>query len=379
MGGEDAAVQAEMDALSAAGHDVVPEIVSNEDIVGVGRRLTTFLRAPYDRARGEWAAKLVDHVRPDIVHVHNFFPKLTPAVHEGAASRGAVVVQTLHNYRLLCAGALFLRDGAICEKCLGASRRWAVVHRCYRGSGAGSLAVVRMQYRAERPSWRDAVHQFIALTEFARTKFIAGGLPADRIAVKPNLAVASQGTASSLRRRGALFVGRLSLEKGVDVLIESWRELPDVELSVVGDGPERQRLQGRAPANVRFLGHLDRAEVQRLMGAAQFLVMPSICYEGFPMVIVEAFAAGLPVVASRIGSLEEIVEPGVNGLLVVPSNPTQLAVSIGQLAHDPLRLERLSRGALATFRQNYRATQNISKLEAIYEAAMKTARAARAR
>ena len=186
-GGEDVAVAMEADMLRAAGHSVHLELVSNDSIVGFPSKVRTLLRTPYDPDRRAWMNDLIDRSGAELVHVHNFFPLLTPAVHETAARRGLAVVQTLHNFRLICAGAMLLRDGAVCEKCLTGTRLSGVVHRCYRGSLPGSIAVTAMQARAEREgTWQHSVHRFIALTEFARSKFIAGGLPADRIAVKPN-------------------------------------------------------------------------------------------------------------------------------------------------------------------------------------------------
>ena len=157
-GGEDSVVDAETSLLREAGHEVFVELVDNHAITSLPQKLNAFARAPYDPAREAWAADLTRQTRADVVHIHNFFPLLTPAVHAGAMRAGAAVVQTLHNYRLLCANALFLRNGSVCESCLGGSRLPAVTNRCYRGSLAGSLAVTRMQDRAEaRGSWRTSV------------------------------------------------------------------------------------------------------------------------------------------------------------------------------------------------------------------------------
>ena len=339
-GGEDTAFAAEAALLREAGYEVHSKIVSNDAIAGIASKARTFWTAPHDNARKAWMGQLLERTGAQIVHIHNFFPLLTPAVHQAAAERGVAVVQSLHNYRLLCAGAQFLRNGQVCEKCLHGNRLWGVFHRCYRGSLPGSASLVAMQSRASRrKTWQRHVHRFIALTEFARAKFIAGGLPADRIVVKPNFTPPPQASAlRTLEREGALFVGRLSVEKGVRTLVQAWQALPDIPLTIAGDGPERTALAAAAPPNVRFLGQVSRANVNALMRRAACLVMPSIWFEGFPMTLVEAFANGLPVIGSRLGALEEVIEHGRTGLLVTPGEAEELAVRVREAfeARDPL-------------------------------------------
>lgn len=371
-GGEDAVVAAEAALLRAAGHSVHVETVSNDRISGLAAKLRAFHSAPYKRACKRWVADLVGSTGAELVHIHNFFPLLTPAVHEGAAERGIAVVQTLHNYRLLCANALFLRNGHICQKCLQGSRVWGAAHRCYRGSLPASLAVVRMQWRAERhQTWHQHVHRFIALTEFARSKFVAGGLPAERIAVKPNF-VPDPKFARRLReqRKGALFVGRLAEEKGVDVLIKAWKHLPDIPLTIVGDGPERARMQSEAPANVRLLGLRSAEEVRAQMAAAQCLVVPSIWYEPFGMVAIEAFAVGRPVIASRIGALAELVTDQVTGWHFTPGDPESLAEVMREAFGNHTRLAEMGRAARRAWQQYYSPAKNLAQLERIYKEAL---------
>ena len=373
-GGEDAVVAAEAELLRRAGHDVHLELVCNDGIRSMADKARAFVQAPHDHGRLAWATDLFSRTQPEVVHIHNFFPLLTPAVHEAARLHGAALVQTLHNYRLLCANAMFLRDGLVCEKCLHGSKAWGIVHRCYRGSAIGSLAVARMQWRAERlRTWHTDVHRFIALSNFARAKFIAGGLPPERLVVKPNFAVAEAPVPGP--RNGALFVGRLSPEKGVAVLLQAWRALPHIPLLIIGDGPERARLEAAAPANVRFLGPLPQAEGRQMMGRAQFLIVPSTWYEGFPLVVVEAFSAGLPVLAARIGSLGEIVVDGVNGRHFEPASANSLADTAKEMFSKPELLTRLGESARTTYDANYSPAENLKQLEAIYAAALETARA----
>jgi glycosyltransferase involved in cell wall biosynthesis len=227
-----------------------------------------------------------------------------------------------------------------------------------------------MQWRAQREkTWSRHTHQFIALTHFARELFVKGGLPADRISIKPNFVVDPGQPLSSEPRMGGLFVGRLSAEKGAETLIEAWRALPNKRLDVVGDGPDRARLEAIASPNVRFLGQLPSNEVRTRMRQAEFLAMPSVWYEGFPMTVVEAFSTGLPVIASRLGALQEIIQDGVNGRLFEPGNSADLANVIVS-AIESNQFQQLGRAARATYSQHYTPRSNLSELEKIYSAAL---------
>ena len=368
-GGEDTVVAAESALLRDAGHQVHVELVSNRKIQGLSGKIRTFVRTPHDAARKTWMNHLLDAANYDVVHVHNFFPLLTPAIHEAAAERGVAVVQTLHNYRLLCAGALFLRDGHVCEKCLDGAKLWGAAHRCYRGSALGSLAVVRLQQRAHRhQTWHRQVHRFIALTEFAKGKFVAGGLPAERISVKPNFAGPLINPMQD--RQGVVFVGRLSPEKGVRTLVESWARLPHIPLTIIGDGPAREALEQMAPSNVAFRGALPADQVRMAMATAQALVMPSVWYEGFPMTLVEAFSVGTPVIASRIGSLAELIRDGITGRTFEPGNIEDLAQVVQAAFARPDLLPGMGSAAHAEYQQLYTPGTNLARLEGIYREAI---------
>lgn len=373
-GGEDAAVSGEVELLREHGDHVVLEGFSNKDVAGLAGMVDTFLESSGSAKRAAWARELVRAHRPDVVHIHNFFPLLTPSIHMAAFLEGSAVVQTLHNYRLLCAGALLLRDGLICEKCVSGSRFWGVLHRCYRGSLAGSLAVVRMQERSfRRGVWHKYVNRFIALTEFAKAKFVEGGLPADTIEVKPNFARPPTGEAIG-DRRGALYVGRLSPEKGIADLVAAWHSVPERELTVIGDGPLAEGLRQSAPRNVRFLGHLTKAEVAQHMLNAGVLVVPSRCFEGFPVAVAEAFAAGLPVAASNLGSLAEIVAPEITGVLFPPNSPTAISDTVRALLLDEGRLASMSMNAKRAFNEHYSPLSSYRSLTRIYESAVSSRR-----
>jgi glycosyltransferase involved in cell wall biosynthesis len=366
-GGEDVVVDIEYEMLRRTGVDVSLRDVNNDGIKGLAAKLhsaVNVVASPWGR---EWMRQAIAEVRPDIVHVHNFFPRLTPSIYDACIEAGVPVVQTLHNFRLTCAAGTFVRDGSICEKCLGGSPYQAVMHRCYRDSALGSLALARMiDHHRRAGTFSRKVDLFIALTEFARSKFIAAGLPADRIIVKPNTAPdrgADEGTA---KREGALYVGRLSSEKGLFDLIDAWKHV-DVPLRIVGTGSISAELATRASANVTFLGHMTPDAVCSEMRRASFLVVPSKNYEGFPMVIAEAYAAGLPVLASRIGSLAEIVVAGVAGDQFEAGDPTSLAATVNRAITQPTELARWGRSAREIYDRCYSSAVVSKQLLSAYE------------
>lgn len=362
--------------LAGAGHDVHLHTVTNSDIRGLSAKIRLLWETAYSSANERMMTNLIAEIKPDVVHVHNFFPLLTPAVHVATARAGIGVVQTLHNYRLFCAAATFERDGQVCELCLHGSRFNALRHRCYRGSLPATAALVHMQnVNDNRRLLARHVHRFIALTSFARHKYIEAGLPAERITVKPNfLDRAATDRDSNAPRSGALFVGRLSQEKGVDVLLRAWRELPEVSLRIAGDGPLRQALERRAPAGVEFLGRLDGARIAEEMRAASLLLVPSLWYEGFPMTILEAFSTGLPVAASRLGSLQEIITPHRNGMLFEPGSSESLARVVRELLASPARLLAMGDNARQDFAERYTKTRNLKLLKTVYSEAISLAR-----
>lgn len=365
-GGEDVVVAAEAELLRGGGHEVHIELVSNSSIRSTIAKVRSFLFAPFDPSRKVWMKELIARYRPDIVHIHNFFPLLTPAVHEAAAEAGLGVVQTLHNHRIICANSHFLRNGIICEKCLHGSKLWCLKYRCYRGSLFGSFAVLRLQRRIARDrSWTQHVGRFIALTASSRDRFVADGMPLELIAVKPNF-VADTECSARREREGALFVGRLTREKGADVLVRAWKDLPDIPLTIVGDGPERADLEAKAPPHVRFLGQRAAKEVRALMNSAGALVVPSLCYESFGLTIVEAFACGLPVIASRLGAFQELVEHGRTGVFFTPGDAVDLAQVARRAFAERRHLAAMGDEARATYVRFYTPETNLEMLEKIY-------------
>ncbi|MDH2380175.1 glycosyltransferase [Bradyrhizobium sp. CER78] len=365
-GGEDVVFEAEVDLLRGAGHSVETLTVSNEAINSLAARIATTLSI-VDNIRGKQAmAEAIERFRPDIVHVHNFFPLLSPAVFDVCRHKRVPAVVTLHNYRTICAGGMLLRDGHICHKCLDRGHLWGVAHRCYRGSLPGSLASAYMiAQHQRRGTWTRPGLRLIALTQFARTLFAQAGFDAGRIDVKPNFMADRGAPDSAAPRAGLLYVGRLSREKGVGVLLDAVAAT-GVPLRIVGLGPERAALEARASGNVTFLGARSRAEVLREMANAQALVVPSLWYEGFPMVVVEAFAQGTPVIASEIGGLAEVVSAGKTGALAPPGDAAALSNRIAELLAVPDRAAAWGQAARSVYLARYAPDENLRLLEAIY-------------
>jgi glycosyltransferase involved in cell wall biosynthesis len=369
-GGEDTVVAAEAQALRDAGHDVDEFLVNNDNIKGLGAKLAAAALTTYNpRSRAALRDRLRAR-RPDIVHVHNLFPQLTPSIFDACIAEAVPSVMTLHNYRLGCANALLFRDGHPCEDCLHGSTLNAVRHRCYRSSQMGSAVVASMiAYHQRVGTWRHKVSRFIALTNFAREKLVATGLPAAKIRIKPNFVPDPSAGHPPEPGRHALYVGRLSVEKGVATLLNAWRGTErsiDMPLHIVGDGPLRAELARDAPANVTFLGHQKREDVFREIAGAAFLVVPSIWYEGFPMTVVEAMAMGKPILASAIGGLQEIVTDGQEGLHFRTGDPADLRRAVEQVRSSPNLLAQMGERARERYRRQLSPDSNIRLLTDIY-------------
>lgn len=372
-GGEDAVVAAEMALLTSAGIDVSGWQVDNDNIRGPAAMVATGLTTAYNTASREALGREIDRFRPDVVHIHNTFPRLSPAVFDACLHRGVPSVATLHNYRTICANALLMRNGVPCELCVTGSPYQAILHGCYRGSRLASAPLAQMiHWHRRRQTWSTKVDGLIALTDFARDRFLAAGFLPDNLHVKPNF-VNDPGQFHGARA-GALFVGRLSEEKGLRTLIQAWAQV-DEPLDIVGDGPLLSWVRRAAPENVRVHGGLGKAAVLAMMQKARALVVPSLWYEGFPMVVVEGLANGLPILASRIGALEEIVGTTGAGAVFEPGDATSLSSVVNAIMSNESRRHSLGEAARAAYEKLYTPAMNLSQLLAIYRAAAARARA----
>jgi glycosyltransferase involved in cell wall biosynthesis len=371
--GENLVVDQEVALLRSAGHTVVPYERESDDIQHFPplRRALVPARvvwSPEDRAG---LSKLLARARPDVVHVHNTFPLISPSILDACRDHGVPVVATLHNFRLLCANANLLRDDSPCTLCVGRAPWRAVAHRCYRDSALSTLPVaIGIQAHRSRHTWLRGVTMFVAVTEFVKQQYVAGGFPADRIRVKPNFV-----PRPARRREGPggymLFLGRLSQEKGVDLLLDAWS--PELgELLVVGDGPLRAALEARAARHgpsVRFLGRQPREHCMELLRGARALVVASRSFETFGLVVVEAFAHGVPAVAPALGVFPDLVRHGETGVLFRPGDVSDLRSQLAQLT-DPRRSVQLGDAGWRVYEAAYTAEQNLEALVSIYRDAV---------
>lgn len=365
-GGEDAVVRAEGELLTAAGHDVITHFVRNPSSpVAAGASLAL---SSWNPLAARELQGVINRVRPDVAHVHNTWYALSPSVLAILSNAAVPVVMTLHNYRLLCVNAQLFRDGGPCEDCVGSHPWHGVWHRCYRGSAAASAAaaaVVAVNHR--RRTWERHVAVFLTMTEFAKERFVVGGLPSEQIQVKPHSIIdPGPRIAPPSASRSILFVGRLSREKGPLVLVEAMARLgkADLELLVIGDGPERTTLERQASPRVRFAGHLEPCQVRDEMRQARALAFPSLCYETFGMAVAEAMAAGLPVIASDLGGTPEIVGDQA-GRLVPPGDITAWTAALRGLADDAF-VDRAGVAARQRWRERFSPPAVLPMLEATY-------------
>ncbi len=376
-GGEDQIFAAEADLLDSRGHRVVRFVKHNERVEEMSRtelaRKTVWNGDVYREIR-----ELIREEGVEVAHFHNTFPLISPAAYHAARAEGVPVVQTLHNYRLLCPNALFFRDGHVCEDCLGKKVPWpGVVHACYRDSrpASGLVAAMLSTHRALR-TWTGRVDVYIAaLSGFGRRKFIEGGVPEEQIVLKPNF-VPDPGPREGLGGY-AVFVGRLSTEKGLETLIGAWERLGGrVPLKIVGDGPLSGRVQEAASRmpGVEWLGRRSQEEVHELLGGASLLVFPSAWYEGMPRILLESLAVGTPVIASNLGAMSEMVSHGSTGLHFRAEDPGDLAEKVAWAFENPGELARMRHEARAEYESRYTAERNYSMLMDIYRYAAERAR-----
>lgn len=375
-GGEDTVVTNEIEILREEGHDVRLIQFNNEVFRGelsVSGKLSGAVNCMWSFSSAREVLDVMESFHPDRVHVHNTFPTASMSIYRAARISGAAVVQTLHNYRLLCPNALLFRDGHVCQDCLGKFVPWpGVAHACYRGSRSQSgVTAAMLTFHRARRTWQREVDRFIALTEFSRQKFIEGGLPADKIIVKPNFLVDDPGM--GIGGDHFLFAGRLDLAKGIQIMLDAWgRQSVPPRLVIAGTGPLEGVVEQASATSksLDYRGRLDHPDVLGQMQHARALVFPSLWYEAFPMTIVEAFGSGLPVIASNLGSMAEIVDDHRTGLLFEPGNAADLAAKVRWASEHPEKMREYGHNARQEYERKYTAELNYKMLMDIYQQAI---------
>lgn len=369
--GEDGAARSERMLLEENGIEVVPYEKWNDDIndSALTGRIRVGLDYAWSRRTYDELLDLLKRVHPTVAHFHSIHPQISPSAYAACQKMGVPVVQTLHNYRYICPGALLQRKGQPCEACLGHLPFNALMHRCYRESFLATGSVVWMiVFNRLRRTLTRMVDSYIALTEFAKSRFVAGGLPGERITIKPNFLPKPMELRGGQRDYG-LFAGRISEEKGIKTLLSAWRSVEGVALKILGDGPLRKELECQARdegMNVEFMGSVSKEEVLSAMQGALFALVPSECYEGFPMAVLEAYASATPVIASRIGSLAEIVLDGETGFHFEAGSVIDLLTKVNALLYNRNLALRMGQTASNIFKEKYTAETNFALLMEIY-------------
>ncbi|BAZ03879.1 glycosyltransferase [Calothrix sp. NIES-3974] len=373
-GGEEAVVDAEYRMLNHYGHEVKQWIVKNSvlDDLGLVDKVKLSFQSTWSQDAYIKLQQKIGDFRPDIVHVHNTIPLISASIYSACHDCNVPVVQTLHNYKFICPGSNLYRNESICEDCIDKSFTYpALINSCYRRSTISTIfAVQGLTFHRLRGTYENDIDAYIALTEFARQKFIQGGLPAEKIAVKPNF-VNSDIRVGEHKGNYALFAGRLIPQKGVKTLLKAWHLLDDsIPLKVVGRGVLESLFHHDLPPGIEYLGAVPRHQVIELMQNARLLIFPSEWYECFPMAIAEAFATGLPVIASNLGGMGEIIQDGKSGWHFQVGDPKDLARVVQSAWSDPVEIQR--RGSLARhqYETDYSLEKNHQVLISIYQKAI---------
>lgn len=367
-GGEDAVFEDEARALKAAGHTVIEYTRHNRDTKGnLFTKLSSFFQILTGFRTRKELGKLLKAYHIDVAHVHNVFPLISPAVYSFLKKHNIKIVQTIHNYRFICPNGLMYNEkkGTICDKCLEGSPFYCFRRRCYKDSVLFSWLYSHLVSRY-RKSFKAHIDRLIALTDFTRQMFIQAGYDPAKIVVKPN-GMNDEGKKRSKPGGYFLYLGRISAEKGIDFLLESFAALPDYKLVVAGTGPmldEVKKRYGSTP-NIEFAGFVGGEEKAGLFLHAQALIVPSVWYENYPVSIVESFMYGIPVIGTRIGGIPHIIEHNVNGLLFNMGDREDFSSQIEKAA-DILTRERLGDNARSYFLNNMIFSQTITSLEKIY-------------
>ncbi|MFC5472178.1 WecB/TagA/CpsF family glycosyltransferase [Cohnella suwonensis] len=375
-GGEDKVVRQEIEMLREVGHEVIVYDKHNDELKNMSqwKKLAAMIQTVWSIQVYMDFKRFLLQNKPDLVHFHNTFPLISPSAYFAAQKMGIPVVQTLHNYRLLCPAGVFYHHGEVCEKCSQGTLMNSILLGCYRNSRLQSAVVATMLWvNRLLGTWNRKVDRYIVLTEFAKQKFVEKGLPEKKITVKSNFT--KDNIEPTPRKEFFLFVGRLSTEKGVDLLVDAWKSMdPSLQLVIIGDGPEYPQLRETAKnhPNIQFLGKQDSSVVMQRMREARFLIVPSIWYEGFPMAVIEAYSVGTPVICNRIGSLQEIVVDSVTGFHYDAHKKGELAQAI-QRATEEGAYEVMCANVQRIYRSQYTKELNIARLLEVYDEVLEPA------
>jgi glycosyltransferase involved in cell wall biosynthesis len=381
--GENSVYLAEKELLKSHGHSIIEfsrhsDEIRNRGFIG---KLQGGLATPWNPFTAQKIRQLLKTEKPDILHVHNTFPLLSPSIFHAVKEFPTATVFTLHNYRIFCAAAILMQNTHPCSECLEKQSVFpALKYGCYRESRLATLPMIAMIGLHRRmKTWQKHVDAFITLSDFQRNKLIEFGLPSEKIHIKPHFYPQPPSPRPwSKRQQKVVFIGRLGAEKGLHVLLDAWKNWGESAppLEIIGEGPERIKIEkfikgNRIDCRVVLMGQLPFVQTQERLAEASLLILPSLCFEGFPMVIREAFALGVPVAASRIGAIPCIIREGVNGVMFTPGDSTDLLKMVKPLWGNSVKLSDLGEAARKEFEEKYTSDKNYDLLMEIYRAAIK--------
>jgi glycosyltransferase involved in cell wall biosynthesis len=377
-GGEDTVFHTEAALLRSRGHEVIEYLEHNKKIESMNQ-ISVALQTIWSYSSYQKLKHFLRETKPEIVHFHNTFPLISPSAYYACQELSIPVVQTLDNQRLMCPAASFYRDGKLCLDCLGKTFPWpGVLHACYHNSHLHTSVVAFMlTFHRWIGTWQTKVDIFLCSTSFYRNLFLQAGFPAHKLVLMPH-SIQEKPQRFSRQQKGeyALFIGRLDPEKGVKTLLDAWRSLK-IPLKIRGDGQLDQAMRDfvfqNNMMNVEFIDRLEKDQLIELRSKARFLVWPSEgYYETFGLAAVECFAQGIPVIASRIGVITEIVEDGKTGLLFNAGDPVDLAAKVQWLWDHPEEGERMGDNARREYEAKYTAERNYEMLMKIYSQILET-------
>ncbi|MBV4356369.1 glycosyltransferase family 4 protein [Pinibacter aurantiacus] len=375
LGGEDVAVKQEMELLRAKGHSVELLNFNNEITEGGMSKLKFAISSIYNKRSYRKVRLIVETFKPDVAHVHNFFFNASPSVFFALKKMRVPVVATLHNYRLICANALLLRNNTPCELCVTKILPLSgIKYKCYHNSTVQSAVVTGISsVHKFIGTWKNLINRYILLTDFSKNVIINSALtlPNDKVTIKPNF-VFDNGVGQDEREDFFLFVGRISIEKGIVTLLEAFSKHTKEKIVIVGDGPERARLEQQYQSfdNIEFAGQKSKNDVLNFMKKCKALIFPSIWYEGLPFTIIEAFSTGTPVITSRIGSMKDLVNDGFNGFLFEPGNAAQLVEILETFGNRAS--SHIYHNSRLTYLSKYTPDVNYEMLMTIYQQVLNT-------
>lgn len=357
--------------LRSHGDEVIVVEKDNKDIHGIAGKLAAFGSMVYSPSAKKAMRSLIRAESPDVVHVHNLYPQLSPSILDACREENVPVVMSVQDYKLTCPTAQHLRDGKVCEKCVGGHEQWCAIHNC-RGSRAMSVAYA-IRNAAARVSGKihNGVDAYLCCSNFVADQIAKGGYPVDRIHTLYNFADLPDAPPRAGAGDYVAYVGRISPEKGLDVLIGAARS-NGLNVKIAGDPTPMPELQRDLPSNVEFVGPLKREAIPAFLSNARMLVVPSIWFEAFGIVCAEAMAYRLPVIASAMGGLPEVVDHGVTGLCVEPNDSAKLAEAIASIWNDPARAAAMGEAGRVKALREYTPEVYYRRLTTAYRAVMRT-------